>query len=83
MSFFDFDLNYNPPGKIHSMRHLKDEVESVKNGGECGLAFEGLGVGVGVKEGEEQENFIPKEGDHIICYSHNHVTQTSEWDPGF
>lgn len=69
------------PGKIHSMRHLKNEVDSVKNGVECGLAF---GDKVTTEEeGDQAEVFNPLEGDHVICYSHNHVTQTSSWDPGF
>lgn len=51
------------------MRHLKSEVDTIKNGVECGLAF--------------GESLVLKEGDLVTCYAHNQVPQQSAWDPGF
>jgi len=52
------------------MKHLKSEVDSIKNGVECGIAF-------------QDEEAVPKEGDVIVCYQLVDVPQKSEWDPGF
>ncbi|XP_021963798.1 translation initiation factor IF-2, mitochondrial [Folsomia candida] len=70
-------------GKIHSMRHLKEEVESIKNGVECGLAFVPRQESKMEEGSAVAEDFSPKEGDHIICYTHNQVAQSCGWDPGF
>jgi len=52
------------------MKHLKNEVDTIKNGVECGLCF-------------QDETITPQEGDVIICYQLSKIPQTSEWDPGF
>lgn len=52
------------------MKHLKQEVESIKNGVECGLSL-------------QNHDIIPKEGDVITCYQFVKVPQKTEWDPGF
>lgn len=52
------------------MRHLKDEVESIKKDIECGLKFI-----------DKKLDFLP--GDTIICYHMVDVKQTTSWNPGF
>lgn len=52
------------------MRHLKNEVESIKTNVECGLQL-------------EDQSVEPKEGDTIICYKWNQEKQQIDWDPGF
>lgn len=38
--------------KVHSLKHFKDSVKSVKKGQECGVSL---------------IDYIPKSGDHVIC----------------
>ena len=57
-------------GKLLSMRHLKNEVESIKTDVECGLMF-------------SDTEFTPQPGDEVICYHMVEVPQTLEWDLGF
>ncbi|XP_063221675.1 translation initiation factor IF-2, mitochondrial [Bacillus rossius redtenbacheri] len=57
-------------GTLASMRHLKNEVDSVKKDVECGLRFVDDSVG-----------FEP--GDVLQCYSVRHIEQETRWDPGF
>lgn len=57
-------------GQLYSMRHLKNEVDSVKKDVECGLRL---------TDGEVR--FQP--GDTIICYERIKVPQKTDWDPGF
>ncbi|CAB3375148.1 Hypothetical predicted protein [Cloeon dipterum] len=57
-------------GKVFQLRHLKEEVESIKKDVECGVRLD--------KSGFE---FEP--GDIIQCYSIREEPQTCEWDPGF
>ena len=52
------------------MRHLKNEVESIKTDVECGLMF-------------SDTEFTPQPGDEVICYHMVEVPQMLEWDPGF
>lgn len=52
------------------MRHLKNEVESIKKDVECGLQFN-----------ERTIEFQP--GDTVICYDLKMVPQETHWDPGF
>lgn len=57
-------------GPIYSLRHLKNEVNSMKNGQECGLML--------------QDSTIPvKLGDVIICFKTKLVQRPVDWDPGF
>lgn len=57
-------------GELFSMRHLKEEVESIARGKECGLRFD-----------DQDLRFQP--GDTLICYRIKQVSQTTDWDPGF
>lgn len=56
-------------GKLASMKHLKDEVTTIKNDMECGLRFEpALQV---------------QAGDSVVCYCRRAAAATTAWDPGF
>lgn len=57
-------------GTLESMRHLKNEVDSIKKDVECGLQLSDRTV-------EFQA------GDKLICYEMNTVAQETQWDPGF
>lgn len=57
-------------GKLASMKHLKDEVNTIKRDMECGLRF---------TDGELEV----KLGDTIICYKLVDVCDKTTWDPGF
>ncbi|XP_014243183.1 translation initiation factor IF-2, mitochondrial [Cimex lectularius] len=57
-------------GKIASLRHHKDEVDSVKKDLECGLRIEDVSI-----------KFKP--GDTIVCFQINQIPRTIDWDPGF
>lgn len=51
------------------MKHLKDEVTTIKRDMECGLRFEA--------EVEVQP------GDTVVCYNMLDVDDHTQWDPGF
>lgn len=57
-------------GLLVSMRHLKNEVTSVKKDVECGLRM-------------EDGTICFKPGDTIICYEIRKEEQSTDWDPGF
>ncbi|CAL8111432.1 unnamed protein product [Orchesella dallaii] len=57
-------------GPLYSLKHLKQEVETIRNGIECGLSL-------------KDHTILPKEGDVITCYHFVKVPQKCEWDPGF
>ncbi|KAI4477729.1 hypothetical protein M0804_012557 [Polistes exclamans] len=57
-------------GKLLSMRHLKEEIDTIKSGVECGLRFINSSL-----------TFQP--GDKIICFKPYKEKQTIEWDAGF
>ncbi|XP_050354336.1 translation initiation factor IF-2, mitochondrial [Nymphalis io] len=57
-------------GKLASMKHLKEEVTTIKRDMECGLRF-------------EDPNFIIQPGDTVVCYKMVEVSKTTSWDPGF
>lgn len=57
-------------GDLDSMRHLKNEVDTVKKDVECGLKLVDLN--------EKVEN-----GDVIICYQLLKQAVETEWNPGF
>lgn len=52
------------------MRHLKDEVDTIKNNTECGLQLADKSIEV-------------ESGDMIICYTMKKEKQTIDWNPGF
>ncbi|KAF7991516.1 hypothetical protein HCN44_008887 [Aphidius gifuensis] len=57
-------------GKLSSMKHLKDDVMTIKTGIDCGLQFEDPSVFV-------------EPGDTLVCYTIHDVPPTVKWDPGF
>lgn len=52
------------------MKHLKDEVTTIKRDMECGLRF-------------EDPTFSVQPGDTVICYKMVDVSGKTNWDPGF
>lgn len=52
------------------MRHLKNEVDSIKKDVECGLRL-------------HDQDIVAQNGDTIVCYTKNTVKQETDWDPGF
>lgn len=57
-------------GNLESMRHLKNEVDSIKNGVECGLRL-------------QDQSVLPELGDVISCFTTKLEPQKTDWDPGF
>ncbi|XP_018403977.1 PREDICTED: translation initiation factor IF-2, mitochondrial isoform X2 [Cyphomyrmex costatus] len=57
-------------GKLVSMRHMKNETETIKTDVECGLSF-------------EDPTLSFKAGDTLICYQTYPKPQETDWDPGF
>ncbi|KAJ6638505.1 Translation initiation factor IF-2, mitochondrial [Pseudolycoriella hygida] len=57
-------------GALASMRHLKNEVDSIKKDVECGLKL-------------ENQEVVPQPGDVLICYTTKMEDQKTDWDPGF
>ena len=57
-------------GELSSMRHLKEEVDGIARGKECGLRF-------------TDQDLRFEAGDTLICYRVKQVQQTTDWDPGF
>lgn len=57
-------------GAVSSMRHLKNEVDTIKKGVECGIQLADPLLQV-------------RPGDTIICYQMKDVQQQTDWDPGF
>ncbi|KAK2580312.1 hypothetical protein KPH14_012549 [Odynerus spinipes] len=57
-------------GKLLSMRHIKNEVESIKTGIECGLRLDNNSV-------------IYQPGDILVCFKSFKEKQTIDWNPGF
>jgi len=64
----DGEVVYNGP--LESMRHLKNEVDTIKKDVECGLRFKDTKV-------------LPQAGDILQCYTTNMEAQQTDWDPGF
>ncbi|XP_023683911.2 translation initiation factor IF-2, mitochondrial [Paramormyrops kingsleyae] len=56
-------------GSLTSMKHLKNDVQTVKNGMECGLSL------------DKNVDFQP--GDELLCIEDVKVEQKISWDPGF
>jgi len=64
VSFFLF------AGKLVSMKHLKNETETIKTNVECGLRFDDPTVSF-------------KTGDLLVCYQIYQKPQETDWNPGF
>ena len=60
---------------LQSMRHLKEEVDSVSNGVECGMKFD-LKI---IKSSYPDLKFAA--GDKIVCYIITKVKQKTKWTP--
>jgi len=57
-------------GSLFALKHFKDDVKSISQGMDCGIALDDLKV-------------EPKAGDQIICYRVKEVKQFIEWDLDF
>lgn len=55
---------------MESMRHLKNEVESIKKDVECGLML-------------DDRTVVGQAGDVIVCYTTKMEKQVIDWNPGF
>ncbi|XP_077341652.1 translation initiation factor IF-2, mitochondrial isoform X2 [Lithobates pipiens] len=57
-------------GCLSSLKHHKNDVQSVKTGVECGLNLDDGDIEV-------------KIGDEIICFEERTIPRKTSWDPGF
>ncbi|XP_062573048.1 translation initiation factor IF-2, mitochondrial-like [Saccostrea cucullata] len=57
-------------GKLDSLKHHKDEVDTVSTGMECGML---------VKDSQ----FQFEEGDLVQCIDTKYVTKTVDWAPDY
>ncbi|MGH0132990.1 UNVERIFIED_CONTAM: hypothetical protein FKN15_059552, partial [Acipenser sinensis] len=55
-------------GSLTTLKHLKDDVQTVKTGMECGLSM------------DKDIDFQP--GDEVVCYEDTEKQQEICWDPG-
>ncbi|CAF1376677.1 unnamed protein product [Adineta steineri] len=55
---------------LSSLKHIRDDVQSIKKGVECGLSF-------------TNHDIKFQKGDQIICYTVRQVAQEAKWDFGF
>lgn len=53
-----------------SMKHMKNETETIKTNVECGLRFDNPALSF-------------KTGDLLVCYRVYQESQETDWDPGF
>lgn len=68
--FFMVFFLFIATGEISSMRHLKNEVDSIKKNVECGLQLDDISIEV-------------EAGDTVICYTTKKEQVTIDWKPGF
>ncbi|RWS29951.1 translation initiation factor IF-2-like protein [Leptotrombidium deliense] len=57
--------------QLISMRHIKDEVTTIKKEMECGLRF----------QMKQEDNIHFQHTDSILCYHLKKVNQTTNWNP--
>lgn len=57
-------------GQLESMRHLKNEVDTIRSGVECGLRL-------------NDQEVVAQNGDTLVCYTTKMMEQKTDWDPGF
>lgn len=55
-------------GKLDSLKHHKDEVDTISSGKECGILV-------------SDEDFIFEQGDVIECFDWKVVKKTVDWAP--
>ncbi|XP_053315094.1 translation initiation factor IF-2, mitochondrial [Spea bombifrons] len=56
-------------GNLTSLKHHKEDVQSVKTGVECGLSLD--------------KDIEVNVGDEIVCFEEKELHQKISWDPGF
>ena len=57
-------------GPVTSLKHFKNEVETVKTDVECGIMF-------------VNHQVVPQAGDSILCYEMKEVPQELDWELEF
>ena len=57
-------------GSLRSLKHFKNEVESIKNDVECGLSF-------------EDQSVVPQTGDVVVCFEYRKVKPQLDWNLDF
>lgn len=57
-------------GQLMSLKHFKNEVESIKTGVECGLSF-------------QDQTVVPQAGDTVVCFEHKDKKQELSWNLDF
>ena len=57
-------------GPLYALKHFKDDVKSISQGMDCGIALDSLDV-------------EPQTGDTIVCYKIKEVKQQITWDLNF
>lgn len=57
-------------GQLMSLKHFKNEVESIKTDVECGLSF-------------QDQTVVPQAGDTIVCFEHKDKKQELSWNLDF
>jgi translation initiation factor IF-2 len=55
-------------GPVSSMKHLKDEVNTVAKDQDCGLGFEKVDIDFQM-------------GDTVVCFTKKQVKQVIDWNP--
>lgn len=70
LSNLNINFKFLNSGEIVSMRHLKNEVATIKNGIECGIQL-------------ADRSIEPQAGDKVINYTTVNQKQTIDWSPGF
>ena len=68
MSDADEDVAFDGP--LFALKHFKDDVRSIVQGMDCGIALGDIEV-------------EPQAGDKIICYRVKEVKQFIDWDLDF
>lgn len=57
-------------GQLMSLKHFKNEVESIKTDVECGLSF-------------QDQTVVPQAGDTVVCFEHKDKKQELSWNLDF
>jgi len=57
-------------GSLRSLKHFKNEVESVKNDVECGLSF-------------DDQSVAPQTGDVVVCFEYRQMKPELDWNLEF
>jgi len=57
-------------GSLLSLKHFKNEVESVKTDVECGLSF-------------KDQSILPQTGDVVVCFEYRQVKPELSWNLDF